>query len=172
MDTKTKAQKEILLSWGFRLGRESGRMSAVPAVLHCAESPVPSVDEAKIKEAGELYRLLYETFNPLYAFLPDEEQLLSDIRAGNVLVSRAGGQIQGLLRLDRGKNYASASQLLVTPENRGTGVATKLLEEFHRRYCDAPRFWHWVDLANQPAVSLYRKEGYAFDGRHANEYIK
>lgn len=175
MNESQLLQVKQLEKLGFCLGRESGMM-AVPA----EKAVIPELDEdrrslcrpAEECDAGQIGRMLREAFNPLYSFLPDESGLAEAIGSKRVFVVAEGADVCGALISSFEKNTASINQVVVDPAHRGKGYGDLLLDSYHRYYrSDAKQFQHWVDLNNVKAVSMYRKHGYEFTIRKANEYI-
>ena len=57
-------------------------------------------------------------------------------------------------------------------EYRGRGIGGILLNRYLAISKDyVNEFMLWVDLSNIAAIDMYKKAGYIFDGRMANEYI-
>ena len=160
---------------GFRLGRESGMMTAAPAQLADARplaSAASACQPACRADAAQILALLNRCFNPLYAFLPSESELCASMDAGRVWAARRGETVDAVLISDYQKQTASILQVAVEASRRGKGLGKALVQTYHDRYRgEAARFQHWVDLHNEPAVRLYRELGYAFSIRKANEYI-
>lgn len=168
-------QVNLIHQMGFELGRESAAMvlsvESVQNIMH-AES-TSRVSFARKSDCVSVSNLLRKAFNPLYSFLPSDEELLQDINEGKVWVINDSGYLAGCLRSEVEKSYASIAQIAVDPEYRGRGYGNYLIETYHQYYKEKVRnFQHWVDLNNQPAVNMYRKWGYIFNGRRANEFIK
>ena len=170
------AQVRMISGMGFHLGRESGMMSVSPEAVVFFSEGQPEDPRAGLAEEGDIPQildLLNRCFDPLYAFLPDEEELQAAVRNGQVLVVREKPRrIAAALYSGRERNTAVIRQIAVEPLRRGNGLAGCLLDGYHRMYRkEVSLFRHWVDLRNSPAVSMYRKAGYAFTLRKANEYV-
>lgn len=62
--------------------------------------------------------------------------------------------------------------LEVSPAFRRRGIGLALLRrmEFSARKAGAAQIWLHADVENQPAIRLYRAEGYEQQGRHENYY--
>ena len=121
---------------------------------------------------ADIRSLFEEHFNPLYSFIPDDEEWEKALLEGTVFCVYEGDILQGALFSDINKNVAELRLLCVNPESRGKGIGKMLVSFFHQRYHEnVAQFAHWVDVNNSAAVKLYGKAGYIFDRRKANEYI-
>ncbi len=169
-EAQTK-QIELLSRMGFTLGRESSRMTLAVADIEPAEVS-PEVRLAEAKDVADIRSLFEEHFNPLYSFIPDDEEWEKALLEGTVFCVYEGDILQGALFSDINKNVAELRLLCVNPESRGKGIGKMLVSFFHQRYHEnVAQFAHWVDVNNSAAVKLYGKAGYIFDRRKANEYI-
>lgn len=167
-------QIRMIESMGFHLGRESGLMSASSDRIRevsPAQEPGP-VCAAEPEDAPEILALMYASFNPLYAFLPTEEELETAIREGRVLVIRSGDKVAAALISGFERGIASIQQVAVDPAFRGKRLGRQIVEHYHAKYMEEARsFQHWVDLNNRVALNLYHSFGYELVSRKANEYI-
>lgn len=171
---REKQRREIgkLAAMGFRLGRESGQMEAAPEELANPPAPEGIAAVAGQGDAAGVAELLRDSFNPLYAFLPTDGELGDAVREGRVFVVRERGRVAGALVSSFEKEIASIRQVAVAPGGRGRGLGRALTAAYHGHYRGrARRFRHWVDLANAPAVAMYRAFRYDFTVRRANEYV-
>ena len=158
---------------GFSLGRESGMMVADAGQL-CAEGDSSIVHDATQEDAEPVLSLITRSFNPLYAFLPDEDEIQAAIEEGRILVIHDGSNaVLAALHSGFNKGVATINQVAVAPQARGHGYGKLIVQAYHRKYAaQASRFQHWVDLHNEAAVAMYQQFGYRFSARRANEYIK
>lgn len=175
MNGKQLLQLEKIQSLGFILGRESGLMSAPADQILLPEE---TKDEYRCVDAiGEdipqILELLNLSFNRLYAFLPDRDELEKYIQERRVLVIREGEKIAAVLISSFEKKVASINQVAVDPAYRGKKLGKTILRAYHSKYIneDAVLFQHWVDKNNAVAVCMYQNHGYKFGVRYANEYI-
>lgn len=164
--------RELSLLWqmGFTLGRESGRLSlsADSVKRTCSTDHVSPAFTGDAKEVLALFR---SCFDPLYAFLPSKEELAGAIEQGNVLAVYERGRLAAALFAEVARNTASIRHLAVSESFRSRGYGKELVEAYHRRFQGSVKtFSHWVDRGNRPAMELYQRFGYSFDGRRANEY--
>ncbi|MGI5976084.1 MAG: GNAT family N-acetyltransferase [Candidatus Limivicinus sp.] len=174
LSEKQREQIEILEKMGFVLGRESARISApIPEKLPDRESTGEAeVSPALSGDLAECRNLFYSSFDPLYSYLPDDEELAEAIAGKKVLTVRADDKIAGALYYEIEKTVAAVRLLTVRPECQHRGLAQKLVTAYMRTASEsAGSFSHWVNKSNDGAIMLYSKFGYAFDGRYANEYI-
>lgn len=164
----------LLKKMGFRLARESARMSMKPTEVKARNIFLKdiSVDYAKTDDNIIIFELLNNTFEKMFAFLPSKEQVDSLITEKKILVCYCSGKIAGLIHMDICKNISWIRQIVVMKEYRGRGIGGILLNRYLAISKDyVNEFMLWVDLSNIAAIDMYKKAGYIFDGRMANEYI-
>ena len=173
MNDRQRRQVGMIEAMGFRLGRESGMMSASPdAVIAVSGEQASPCVAAQASDAAGITALISACFNPLYAFLPTGEELDAMIDRNAVLVIREGNEVAAALISSFEKRIATVNQVAVDPACRRRGYARMLMQAYHGQYADrAAAFRHWVDINNVPAVNMYRGLGYGFNLRRANEYI-
>lgn len=173
-ETLNEAQQQqikLLYKMGFTLGRESSRMTLAAAEI-LPEGISPEVRLAEAKDVSDIKALFSAHFNPLYSFIPDDKEWEKALLEGTVFCVYEGDILQGALFSEINKNVAELRLLCVNPDFRGKGVGKMLVSFFHQRYREnVVQFAHWVDVNNEGAVNLYKKAGYIFDRRKANEYI-
>lgn len=176
-DTLTErqaVQTEKLLKMGFSLGRESILMEAKPEDIKelSGNDPALSVEAASKKDIKEIKELLYDTFDPLYAFLPDDAELEKITDGGKMLCVYTDCSVAGVLNYTAEKNCAWISHLAVKNEYRKNGIAKALIDEYHRKCKGCVlNFRLWTDKNNNAARGLYESAGYILTARRANEYI-
>ena len=169
---KQNAQIEKIYEMGFSLGRESAKMTAETGGLASIPISIP-VRNAVMYDIPSIKTLLDENFNPLYAFLPDAEQLKKAIIEGRVLAAGEYGRVSAVLVSNLSKRIASIEQLAVSDSMRCQGIGKQMLQAYHEKYkMEADTFQHWLDIHNTAAVKLYTGFGYQLSPRRANEYIK
>ena len=173
MNNKQLRQTELIGALGFTLGRESAVMSCTPdALADLSAAAAPRVELAASDDSGQILDLLYSYFDPLYAFLPDERELLSAISDRRVFVIREDGRIGAVLHSGFDGDAAVINQVAVAADRRGKGLGRAVVDAYHKAYSDrASVFRHWVDVNNAPALGMYSRFGYKFGLRKANEYI-
>lgn len=166
-------QISLLTELGFVLARESGLMSCPAEELRVrTDSDLSEVRHALVHEVPDISALLEASFDPRFAFLPTREALIRAVENGMVFVVSREGRVAGTLVSDFEKATAIVRQVAVDPAFRGMGVGSLLMEAYHRHYAGrAASFRHWVDLHNTAALAMYRRFGYGFSLRKANEYI-
>ncbi|HEX3799100.1 MAG TPA: GNAT family N-acetyltransferase [Verrucomicrobiae bacterium] len=101
------------------------------------------------------------------------KQLIADETRGFVLVVSSGGMLVGIalgcsyLGVEHGGESGWLEELFVTPEWRGQGLGSKLIEEVIR--LARARGWRALDLEvtedHQRVASLYRRHGFQLHSR-------
>lgn len=173
MNERQLKQVERIKELGFSLGRKSGEMILSPENIKELPLKTDEVGYAEESDGDQILYLLNDAFDPLYAYLPEKEQMLRMIDEKKVLVVRREGKVAGVLNSDVESNSAVIRHLAVDRRFRGCGTGPLLVRAFIKRYNGTVRaFRHWVDLDNAPAIRMYEKFGYSFSVRKADEYIK
>lgn len=173
LNEKQKLQVKLIQSMGFYLGRKSGTMFCLPQNIIQHENGNKVIctfaNEDDLKEVDILLRTY---FNPLFSFLPTEEELINSIIDKRVFIVRDGNKIAALLISGIEKQYVSIKQLVVDKIYRRQGLGKALIDAYHANYVnEVALFQHWVDMSNKVAIGMYRDFGYEFNIRKANEYI-
>lgn len=170
-----KLQEEQILRMGFSLGRESAQMTALPEEIQsCSEiSSMVQVEYARDEDAENCLNLIRESFNELYAFIPEIDEMRQYIRECRITVIRDKDKPVAVLHCAQQKQFVTIHHVSVARSHRRRGFANTLLSHYHRSYADKVKgFCHWVDIHNEAAVQMYQALGYHFGLRKANEYIK
>lgn len=176
-ETMTEEQKDqvmLIEKMGFHLERESARMSIKMEDFDYSragiEFPDLKIDFAQADDAPAVCRLFRETFDELFAFLLTEDELKEHIKNRSVLVASHKNKIVGAFNFEISGKIVNGGQLAVT--GIGSGAGWLLLNKFHVLYRDKVKTLRfWVDLSNKPAINMYKRAGYKYDGCKANEYI-
>ena len=166
-------QIKIIRSMGFRLGRESGMMFSLSEHIKLRQSEHKEICTfANQEDIMQIDALLKAYFDPLFAFLPSQEELNAAIKEKRAFVIRNSGGVAAVLICGNERNAVSIKQLVVDSAHRGKGFGKTLMQAYHARYInEVGSFWHWVDMNNNVAIDMYKKFGYQFNYRKANEYV-
>ena len=168
LNDKQKTQIEKITQLGFELGRESAEM-----VLTEQNDSDAQMEYALAEDADEILAILNDAFDPLYAFLPSKEELITSINDQKVLAVHKDGHVLAVLNSDVERNSAIIRHLAVLPSARGMGLGASLVKSFLVKYNGSVKdYRHWVDVHNASALRLYEKSGYQFGIKRANEYIR
>ena len=112
---KQAEEIELIKSLGFTLGRQSGRMILKASSIAEFENNIDSdikLEYAKNSDKPKIQELLHSAFIPLYAFLPDENELNQLINNNSILALRYKGSLAGIWKLLE-KMHGDASLLLM-----------------------------------------------------------
>ena len=171
LNESQKEQIRILEKMGFTLGRESIRMS-LPAEKCVLREPSREVLRLSKNRTMECRKLFERCFDPLYAYLPNEEEWQKAVETGSVFVIVEEDQIRAALFSERRNNTAEIRLVCAEAPFRGKGYASSLVCAYHKAWIGGvKRFFQWLDASNGDAAALYRSFGYEFDRRKAMEYI-
>lgn len=116
--------------------------------------------------ADAVLAFLQSSFDSLTGCLPTQAQLASQIAMGEVVAQRENGDIAGVLHFEKGRASSEIRHLAVREDQRGKGVASKLLREYLRR-TDGAKSLVWARRGNLPAEHFYESHGYRCDGWHS-----
>lgn len=119
-DDAPQEQVRMIGRMGFRLGRESVLMTADAGEIVDRDLPagLPPAESAEASETEEILRLLNDSFDPLYAFLPSPEELRGAIGEERVLVIRQKDGISAVLNSGLNRQTASIHHVAVAPAAR------------------------------------------------------
>lgn len=166
----------VLEHCGFTIGRESGRMTKKNDPIR-EEKEFKSLNGMSIcfatqEEIPVIMDILQQSFNPLFAFLPTKAELEEIVKKQYIYVLHEGDEVVALVNMDFIKGKAWIRHLAVKESARQKGYAYYLVNAYQEKFsAEATEFMQWVDLNNTPAVNLYLKMGYQFDGMKATEYV-
>ncbi|MDR0489762.1 MAG: GNAT family N-acetyltransferase [Oscillospiraceae bacterium] len=108
--------------------------------------------------------LLRDCFDPRTGCLPLDDELLCDIKNGNVLYASSDAETAiGLLRSTERASSFGICHLAVREDLRGRGIAGALLHAFVTR-SGHKRITVWTREGYTPAQRLYASAGFAPDG--------
>ncbi|CAN5704531.1 hypothetical protein BH11PAT2_BH11PAT2_05840 [soil metagenome] len=126
------------------------------------------VSESEIETLLSLAAKMHssDTYTPLLERSEWEEEL----KSGTVNFIRNGAEIVGCLAYEqKDPSHIYISELFITPEHQGKGVAREVLSKFIVEHPEATR----VDLTthpDNPAVGLYKSLGFEVEERRENYY--
>ena len=159
---------------GFRLGRRSGMMLVGADAVRIKQfSAGFRVRTSAPEDQAQIFQLFRQSFNPLFAYLPSENQLADKIKRNLLFEVRESGNIVGALNAELDKQTATIEQIAVDGKYRGKGAASCLLNTYHSQFqSKVKRFRLWINADNAAVYKMYSELGYVFSGKRANEYTK
>ena len=130
---------------------------------------------ADIDDAPEilaLQKLVYESEARLYDdwTLPPLTQTIDSLRAEfavSVVLKAVGtdARIAGSVRARASGNTCHVGRLIVSPDQQGRGIGTRLMSEIEARFPAIPRFELFTGSLSAANIRLYQRLGY----RHCRE---
>lgn len=176
VDKKKADEIEFMQKLGFVLGRSSYRMTLKSSEVSDIGME-PAKQDTGVWFAGKsdmekIDRLLRESFDPLYAYIPEKNKLLEMISKREILAAKVNGETAGVLCFEFAHGNMQLWQIAVDQKYRERGLGIWLVNEYHHIYKSfADSFMLWVDAKNETALKMYRLVGYQKDGRCADEYV-
>ena len=133
------------------------------------------IEFANKADIAALSKLLTILFSQEEEFQPDEsaqrrglEMIIADPGIGHIILARQGETIVGMVNLlytvstALGGKVAILEDMIVTPEARGSGAGSELLEKAveQARRNDCLRITLLTDRCNEDAQRFYRRKGF------------
>ena len=127
---------------------------------------------------ARLYAIEELCFPPALRFGRRYMRKLIQSRASATWIAEDDGAMTGFAivewTLDPGHESAYIPTLEVSPDHRRRGIGVELLRRLERSAINAGAalIWLHVDAASEPAIRLYKAEGYELQGRHEHYYAR
>lgn len=164
--------RDMLVRIGFRHEMTLLRMIRPNDNMQVDDMPIGDEEYGKAVELPLLMEQLQTNFNPSTKQLPDEEELLRMIQEKNVLVLRTPENVvAGFLVFAHQGAVLLLRYIAVMEDWRGKKFGETLLNQFLRIRHGIRKHQLWVKKENLPAVHLYEKHGFCFDGLCDDIYI-
>jgi ribosomal protein S18 acetylase RimI-like enzyme len=176
-DRQLKLFRPFLKHQGFELAAQRVRLSIAPGTLEAgkAASEVSDPEGLVLQTAAEedlsnLMELIKQSFDPLTGCIPEEGELLEDIRRGLVVTAKEGGRLLGIHQLRISGSVSETRHIAVAPDARRQGIGeAMMLAALGREGIKTHRLW--VNTDNKNALSFYEKLGFAPDGRSSDVMV-
>ena len=135
------------------------------------------ITPAKTSDIPALYELLCILFSQETEFKPNHEaqsrglsQIINSPEIGLIVVARQDSQVIGMVNLlytvstALGERVALLEDMVVSPNSRGSGVGSQLLEQAIQfaRTNGCKRITLLTDSTNESAQHFYQKHGFGF----------
>lgn len=176
LSQKNEIELGLISKLGFVLGRESSQMVMKKEEVIWKDELLDGkirFDYPKIDDYKRIKELLFMSFNALFAFLPTDEQLKTLINNHNIIVAYYDEEIVGALNTEQINNTVWIRHICIDKKYQGKNIGSSLHNEgCKRRINKVKEFRCWVDIHNILAVKMYQRQGYCFNNRKANEYVK
>ena len=127
---------------------------------------------------AQLYAIEQVCFQPPLRFGRRYMRQLIESPASATWIAEEEGKMAGFAivewTLEPGHEAAYIPTLEVSPDHRRLGIGLELLRRLEQAAIDARAglIWLHVDAENEPAIRLYRAEGYRLQGRHEHYYAR
>lgn len=123
-----------------------------------------NIRPAHSDEATVVLAALEAIFDRFAENLPTMEEISMAAEDGRLLVISRGDELVGGLLFDQCGVTAHMRYCWVDPRLHGQGLGSALIRRYHAMCPQVRRFVLWVQSDNRPAIALYRRFGYSFDG--------
>lgn len=114
-------------------------------------------------DCAELLASMKESFDELMGCLPTRDELMADIKDGEVLVAKKDGELCGYLQMRRSNAFVEIQHVATLPHARGQKLAQRLMAEYINNFPTKTRR-SWVGKDNLASLNLHRRNGFAEDG--------
>ncbi len=121
--------------------------------------------KAELEDTEEIYRILYDTFDPVFSQLPTKEFLMELIKDGLVFCALMKGKIAAVECMQKvGRNGIYCYELAVIPKYRNSGVGCYVWQYAVSHFPECRNFTSWTDNRNTASNHLHEMLGFAYDG--------
>ena len=152
---------EFWVKAGFKLRFERIRLSRPSGI--CDEA-AKNICLAKAQDIDGCNVLLRTCFDRKTGYLPDFDELMSDITKGHVICMKdSHNRVCGLLRCQMRAASVEIRQLAIREDMRGRGLARHLIN-FFLSIWDEKKSIVWMEDGYAPALKSYISVGFSPDG--------
>lgn len=156
-------QAQQLSITGFAPYKTFVRMVCTKPVLPRPDG-AERVELAQPQDVDEIYGALYTEFDPMFAHIPEKDELLTAVDKGEISVIRGEGDLAGFAYFEHiSEKYAVLRYFIVNPNYRGQNVAGALLYSEFIHDKPGTVYMLWVGTYNK-AQGLYQKYNFQYDG--------
>ena len=121
--------------------------------------------KAGLEDAEEIYKILYDTFDPYYSQLPTKDFLRELIREGLVFCALIKGHVAAVECMQKvGRNGIYCYELAVIPKHRNSGIGYYIWQYALSHFPDCRNYTSWTDNRNTASNHLHEMLGFAYDG--------
>ena len=155
--------RQVFLDLGFQQYASLTRMSRINNSPETVYKKNLRIVNGNVADAGVVYELLNQYFDPLAEQLPLLEELEDFAKKGQLIVYKENGEIGGFIIYELQGKTSYLRYWLVHPEFRGKRIGSALFTELLSRSADARRLILWVMDTNHNAVNMYQHFGAEFE---------
>ncbi len=123
------------------------------------------------KDLEKVKKLLYDNFDSMTGCLPTDNELASDIDAGNYIYAEKCGMPAGIIHFEKNKKSSEIRHLAVSRTMRECGIASRMFA-FYISKTQKEKNLVWVRKENDNAIEFYRYCGYEPDGWTSEVYVR
>lgn len=161
-DKRNRHFIESLPLYGFKLYASLNRMSQ--KLDNSFEIDSDKIEYANIQDDDQIYSLYEKNFDHSVDRIPCLGEIREKIFNSMIICTKDGGTISSFASISISPGVATLNHILVRPEFRGRGEGESLFRNFLWLASKSKAVRLWVVPGNIPAISLYQKYNFQFDG--------
>ena len=128
--------------------------------------------QCSLVDLPHVVRALTKNFDPLMERLPPVKEIEAAIERHDLFVAFDGENLQGMYWGEVTSARGELKFIVVDQAARGLGIGQALLSHFLNRASACARVTLWVLSRNEPAIALYKKNGFEIEGHYCDGYIR
>jgi ribosomal protein S18 acetylase RimI-like enzyme len=130
------------------------------------------IEYANLDDVNVLVGLYSKYFDILIDRIPDIFEIEGQVKDRLIICSKDSGNISAFASIFLSPGTITLNHIFVRPEFRGRKIGESLLRFFLSLALESKRARLWVLPSNTPAISLYQKYNFIFDGLKNLIYTK
>ena len=154
---------ESLSTYGFHSYGTLNRMTLKKSE-NIKTKAASKIEYANIKDVNSLANLYNKYFDFSIDRIPNAFEIEEQVGDRLIICSKEMGEISAFASINLSPGTSSLNHIFVRPEFRGHGIGVSLFEHFLWLAAESRNVRLWVLPNNIPAISMYQKYNFAFDG--------
>lgn len=160
-----------LSSYGFNLYGTLKRMTLNKGRSNKVES-LAKIEYANLDDVAYLCNLYRKYFDISIDRIPNAFEIEKQVMERSFICLKDNGIISGFASITLNSGTSTLNHIFVKPEFRGYGIGEIILKSFLALSSESKAAKLWVVPNNIPAVSIYQKYNFEFDGLENHIYKK
>lgn len=159
-----QALADVYAGCGFARHAVLVRMTRLAGAVPPQEAGEPGVEWATAADAPAVLAFLERLLDRYAEQIPEMEEIAAAIVRRQVLVTRSGGDLAGVLHFELQGQTATLRYWWLDDRFRGQGVGARLIRRMFTLCASARRILLWVIAGNENAIVRYEHYGFRRDG--------